>query len=287
MLNLDGKGISISIIEGGRNNNKIVYLDSSIKKDSNIKKKDRYDESDSEDSYSSDDFYSYYVKDRKNRGIEISDDSIKLKDGIFCPYPNNSPDRGRQTLYIAGCSGAGKSTYTSNFLKHWRRLNPKKEIIIFSRVQKDKAFTEKRLNIKKIPIDNDLLEFPIEIEKELSNSLVIFDDINTIKDKKLREEVIHIQDDILETGRHSDIDIICTNHKLMDYKATRTLLNESHYVTFFMGNGSYHNKRFLKEYVGVDKKTIERILNLKSRWVTICQQYPMYCMSENEIFLLK
>ena len=281
MLNFKKKGKSIAIIEGGINKGKIVYLEPNYKKSNDS-------DSDSEYSDDPDDFYSYYKGlDKKMRGIEMNNDNIKLKDGIFCPYPDNSPNKERQTLYIAGPSGAGKSTYTSNFLKYWRKLNPKKEIIIFSRVPKDEAFTDKKLNIKKIEINDDLLEEPIDIQTELSDSLVIFDDINTIRDKELREEVQHIQADILETGRHADIDIICTNHKLMDYKSTRTLLNESHFVTFFSGNGSYHNKRFLKEYCGLGKQTIDRILKLRSRWITICKKYPMYCMCENEIFLLK
>lgn len=284
MLNLDKKGFPISIIEGGPNNNKIVYLDTNNKKEKYDSNSDSDFDSDSD--YLSDDIYGYYtIKDRKNRDLEITEDSIKLKSGVFCPYPNVEADR--QCLYIAGPSGSGKSTYTSNFMKHWRRLNPRKEIIIFSRVPKDDAFTEKRLNIKRIEINDDLLEDPIDIEKELKNSLVIFDDINTIRDKALREEVIHIQEDILEVGRHYRICTICTNHKLMDYRATRSLLNECHYITFFSGNGSYHNKRFLKEYCGCDKKTIDKILKLKSRWITISKQYPMYCMCENEIFLLK
>lgn len=279
MLNLARKGKSIAIIEGGKNKGKVIYLDP---QNYNI-----HEETDSESSYSDfEESSSEEVKPKKLRGIEISDNCIKLRDGIFSPYPDNSKNRQRQVLYIAGPSGSGKSTYTGKFLKHYSKINPKNNIIIFSRVPKDDAFLKKKLKIKRVKLDESLVENPIEIEKDLKNSVVIFDDINTIRDKKIREEVGNVQGDILEVGRHASIDVICTNHKLMDYVRTRTLLNEAHLVTFFTGVAGHHNKRFLKEYCGLSKQQIDKIMSSRSRWVTICKQYPMYCLTETQIFLL-
>lgn len=261
MLKIGGKiGKSIAIIRCGINKGKIIRLIEN---------------------------YNENPKNNKEyRGLNYDNKNIYLRDGIFSQYPDDNRSSERQTLYIAGPSGSGKSTYVANYLKYWQKLHPKKEIIIFSRIDKDNAFTDRNIKMSKIDIDEDLIDEPIDVDNELSDSMVIFDDINTIRDKEIKNEIIHLQEDILEAGRHSDIDIINTNHKLMDYKATRTLLNESQFVTFFTGVGNYHNKRFLKEYIGVDKKMINRILNLKSRWVTISRNYPQYCISENEIFII-
>ena len=143
-----------------------------------------------------------------------------------------------------------------------------------------------KFNPTRIQINEELLENPIQPE-ELQNSLVIFDDIDTIPDKKLNEAVRSLRDDLLETGRSYNIYMCNTSHQLMNYKHTRTLLNESTAVTFFPKSGSsYHIKRFLKEYCGLEKKQIQKILELPSRWVTINKVYPCFILYEKGAFLL-
>ena len=41
----------------------------------------------------------------------------------------------------------------------------------------------------------------------------------------------------------------------------------------------------LSNYCGFDKKTIEKILTLPSRWVLIGKEYPMYVLYEKGCFL--
>lgn len=264
MLRIGGdKGVSIAIINSGINKGKIIRVES-IKPNS-IEISDEI---------------------KQLKGMTYNERSIELKDGMFSPYPNDEKDAERQVLYIAGPSGSGKSTYMANYIKNWHKINKKRDIVIVSKVDKDKALTTLKLNLKKIPIDEDLIENPIDIENDLKNTMVVFDDINTIKDKNLKAEVNHLQDDILEIGRHHCIDVISTNHKLMDYNNTRTLLNEAHFVTFFLNGIPRHTRRFLKEYFGADESEIKKIMKLKSRWVTVHIHVPRFCISETEIFLL-
>jgi hypothetical protein len=56
-----------------------------------------------------------------------------------------------------------------------------------------------------------LIEDPIEI-KEFENSILIFDDIDVIPDKKIREAVYKIMNLALEVGRHYKINMVITNH---------------------------------------------------------------------------
>lgn len=218
-----------------------------------------------------------HYEDRKNK-------EICIHDGVVIPLPNTKLDR--EVCYIAGPSGSGKSTYVANFAKQCKKINPDDELIIFSRLTKDKVLD--KLNPSRIKIDDNLIEDPIDIQEELANSVTIFDDIDTIRDKQLRESVQDIRDDILETGRHAKITCLCTSHQLMNYSKTRVLLNEATSCTFFPGSGSsYHIKRFLKEYAGLDKKQIQRILNLPSRWVTLHKSYPQYIIYQQGVYLLK
>lgn len=208
--------------------------------------------------------------------------SLELHDGKVQQLPNLKT---RDSLYIAGASGSGKSTYASSYILEYQRAFPKNRIIVFSRVGFDPVFDGIK-KLRRFMIDDSLVDKPIE-PKELTDSLVIFDDIDTIADKRQNEAVRKLRDAILETGRHESIYVISTSHQLMNYKHTRTLLLEATSTTFFIKSGSsYHITRFLKEYCGLNKKQIQRILNLPSRWVTIMKTYPQCVLYETGCYLL-
>lgn len=140
--------------------------------------------------------------------------------------------------------------------------------------------------IKYVRIDEDLLEDPIDPE-ELNKSLVIFDDIDTIPDKDLREYVVQLRNDLLETGRHVKCTMVNTSHHLTDYKRTRTLLNESTSVTFYprMG-GANQIKRYLSHYAGMTVDQIKRVFNLPSRWVTVSRTAPMWVLYDRGCYMV-
>jgi hypothetical protein len=227
------------------------------------------------------------LRDIFNRVIDIVDEArgkeYHIHDGTLTQVPNTNLER--ESLYIAGPSGSGKSTYLNNYVKEYKRVFPRRGVYIFSRVQDDKTL-EDNDDINQVIIDEELLEDPIEKE-DLRRSAVIFDDVDTIQEKPLIDYVTHLRSDILETGRHDKITLLCTSHLLMDYKKTRTLLNEASSVTFFPRSGStYHIQRFLKIYCGLNNRQIDRILNLPSRWVTINKTAPMWVLYSQGCYLL-
>jgi hypothetical protein len=143
----------------------------------------------------------------------------------------------------------------------------------------------------RIKIDDGLVKDAMEV-KELTKdgtmaSLVIFDDIDVIADPKIQQAVYHIQRQLLEIGRHENIYVLSTAHQMMNHHKTRTLLNESTWITFFPKSGStYHIKRLLEIYCGLGKKQIAYVLSLPSRWVTIYKQYPNYIVPATGLFFL-
>lgn len=222
-----------------------------------------------------------------NRVISILDEcrgkEFHINQGSLCQVPNEKLQR--ECLYIAGPSGSGKSTYVNNFVREYKKTFPDREIYIFSRVEDDETL-EANDDIKHVMVDEQLLDDPIE-NSELEKSAVIFDDIDTIPDKALMNYVCDLRNDLLETGRHNKVTMLCTSHLLMDYKKTRTLLNEATTVTFFPRSGSsYHIQRFLKVYCGLNNAQIDRILNLPSRWVTVNKTAPMWVLYNQGCYLL-
>ncbi len=200
--------------------------------------------------------------------------NLEINYGLMQQYPNTKADR--ECLYITGPSGSGKSTYASEYIKQYKKAFPNNDFILLSRKPEDPVLDQ--LKPIRIKIDESLLDDPIDF-KELENSCVLFDDIDTISNIKLRDYVQHLRDDILEVGRSSRITCICTSHLACNYKQTRTLLNEATSLVIFPRSGSsYQYKRMLKVYCGLDKKQVQKILNLPSRWVCLHKSYPNYVL---------
>lgn len=208
----------------------------------------------------------------------------KLKEYMI-PVPDID---GRQVVYIAGPSGSGKSTYAANYMKQYRKLFPKNNIFVFSRLNDDQAF--KDIKHVRVPIDQNFVDDPIDIHKEFqTNDLVLFDDTDTIQSPNIKKAVSALKNDVLETGRHNNIYTLVTSHLINgnDKKDTRTILNEAHTITMFPKGGSaYAITYVLKNYLGFGKKQIDRILSLNSRWVTVGKSYPQYVLYDKGIFLL-
>jgi hypothetical protein len=215
-----------------------------------------------------------YIKYKKEREIMIYDGEIQ-------PIPKN---HSRECIYVAGPSGSGKSTYISNYAYEYKKMFPKNKIYVFSRVSHDEAID--KLNPVRIMINEEMIEDPINPD-ELANSLVIFDDTDTITDKNLRNAVMALKNDLLETGRHEDVYVAITSHLLSNYRETRTVLNECDTITLFPAAGSTYSMRYiLKNYVGMDKLSIDKFVNLPSRWVTLKKTFPQLVIYSKGIYLL-
>jgi len=141
------------------------------------------------------------------------------------------------------------------------------------------------LKPKRIRIDESLYEDPIPIE-EFANSCVIFDDVDCISDKKIKEAIYAIMNKILEISRHFSTSCIVTNHLPTDGRATRRILNEAQSVVYFPHSAGNKIRYLLENYVGVDKKQIGRFKRMNTRWTCIYKNYPMVYMTQHEIGLL-
>jgi hypothetical protein len=189
-----------------------------------------------------------------------------------------------EKIYISGVSGSGKSTYTGKYIKEFKKMFKNDEIFVFSSVSSDSAFD--KYDPVRIPIDDDLLNEPFHIT-DFEDSLTIFDDTDTIREKNYRNVVNDIKAEMIEIGRHYKARCIITSHMISDYRNTRQILNECTSITFFpKSSGQYHIKNYLKTHAGLDKEQINRILKLPSRWITIYRTYPSYIVWENGLSIL-
>ncbi len=231
----------------------------------------------------------------KSKGHDFEKE-VSLESGYLQPLPRVNLNKEGKVLpfrecgYIAGCSGSGKSTYVSKYVEEWRKLFPGCPIFLFSQVSSD-AVLDKFAELMRIKIDENLIIEKMDVKeltkKDCPASLVIFDDIDVIGDKKVQEAVYKIQEQLLEVGRHENIYVLSTAHQIMNYMKTRTLLNEATWITVFPKSGStYHIKQMLFKYCGMSHRQIAYILKLPSRWVTIYKQFPNYVIYETGLFFV-
>ena len=223
-----------------------------------------------------DENYIYFNADGKENTYE-SKSKISL-------IPNPTA---RDCRYICGASGTGKSTLAADVMKKHSVIHPKNTIYIFSRKDDDPAL-DKVKNTHRIKIDNKLVEEPIDILKEIDeNDMVLFDDIDSITDKELKE-INRIIMDILEVGRSYRIYCIITSHLINgnDKKRTRVIMNECQWVSFSPKINRRANLYFLKEYMGLRDDKIDFILNCKDRFVHIHRFYPNILVTGNTIMSL-
>jgi len=255
MINLE-KGVVIAKGIGGKLDDKLIYIDKDVdENDETIKR-------------------SYCI-------------IMTLSAGVLEP---RLPLCQRSVTYIAGPSGSGKSTHAMKLIRPYVNYYPDKPFFLFSRTDYKKDPVFEGMKVLQIPIDNNLLEKPIDIETELPNgAIILFDDCGTIRDIKLKKYIEHLICDICEVGRKLDINIIITNHLIIpdEKKYARCLMNEIQTMTVFPKSGSSQQIRYaLATYFELGKNQIDTILALGSRWVTISKSYPMHVIYDKGAFIL-
>jgi hypothetical protein len=216
---------------------------------------------------------------------EKGSSKIKLPPGstfslIFNPDPTK-----RSIYYIAGASGSGKSYIAKHLAEQYQKLFKGRPVYLVSKLKEDETLDgmkEKplRLNIEKI------VENPMTDLEPLRESLVIFDDYDTLTGKEAKA-VQQLIDDICIMGRHTVTGILILSHHLSNFKKTRLCLTEStHFVLYPQSTGAHALNYFLKTYVGMGPKEVQAIKNTGSRWLCIHKNFPIYYITETEAGLL-
>lgn len=198
----------------------------------------------------------------------------------FQHIPNT--EASREVLYICGPSGSGKSTYTRKYCQELQKQNKSIDIYLISPFTEDESLDE--IKPKRIKLDKSLVEDPIDC-KELGECAIIFDDIDSIKEKDIKKAVQALLSQCLEIGRHYKITVIMTNHILCAGNDTKRILNECHTITCFPHSGSKRTiKYLLEDYCGLNKADVKLIKKQKTRWCTVYKNYPIVICTEESIW---
>jgi len=80
------------------------------------------------------------------------------------------------------------------FLEEYKRKYKDREIYLFSSLKEDESLD--KIKPKRFKMDDSLWKDPMNAE-ELKESVCIFDDIDVLSDKKIKEAVYKIMDSVL------------------------------------------------------------------------------------------
>lgn len=206
----------------------------------------------------------------------------------------------RMTMFIAGTPGAGKSYLAKQMIN---LLPPDIEILLFTALdEKDGNFDELgKSRLFKIKMTPDVLGkiSLAEIRKRSSGkqTILLFDDVDKIRDPKVQAATFAIMNDALANGRghekhdgNGDIHVLCTSHSLNDYQKTKYTFENSNYVALFPGTTPALQMYRMFDKLGLDKKLCQKMMRLgrsqEIRSVIIHKVVPMYMIYGNKIMLL-
>lgn len=212
----------------------------------------------------------------------VKEREIIIKDAEVEPIIN--PNVERQVMYVSGMSGSGKSTYVNKIINSYLKFFKNNKVYLFSNKEEDESYTNK--DIIRVKLDEELLVDPIKLD-EIRESMIIFDDIEGVPNKKIMTELDRLRDVILQQGRSYKIYFCYVSHLANNYKQTRTILNECHSITIFPAmTTAYSLKYLLEKYFGFGKDDIKKLASLDSRWITIYKLPCMFVLHQNGCYFL-
>jgi len=225
-----------------------------------------------------------YVDSNKN------EDCMELEDGYkFCLAPRPIKEKERMTLFVAGESGAGKSWWIREYAKRYKSMFPKNPIFLISYLDEDETLDAYKQIIRINAFTEEFLEecMELDVKAEFRDSLVIFDDIDSIVNKKTKEKVYGLLNKMLRIGRHFGTSVAYVGHELYASPELKSILNESMTITFFPRFLSYKKLKYLLEvYFGLSKSQIERIRSIRDRSVTYIKGSDKIILSDTQCFIL-
>ena len=128
-------------------------------------------------------------------------------------------------------------------------------------------------------------------------TILLFDDVDKIRDPKIQNLTFAIMNDALANGRghekhdgNGDIHVICTSHSANDYQKTKYTFENSNYVALFPGVTPALQLYRMFDKLGLEKELCMKMMKLgraqKIRSIIVHKVVPMYMIFGDKIMLL-
>ena len=186
----------------------------------------------------------------------------------------------REVVYVSGMSGSGKSYFCRQYIEKYHKKYPKHNVYVFSSLPSC-ATLDKLKYLKRIKINEPEFMSRTLTANEFKKSLVLFDDIDVISNKRIKQKVYEIMDSINQIGRHHNVTCLVTSHNACAGKDTRTILNESTSIVLFPKSSGNKTLNYISDcYIGLDKEQTKSLKKVSGRYVCIVRKHPRCMFSE-------
>ena len=196
-------------------------------------------------------------------------------------------------LYVCGVRGSGKSYFVSEYARNYNKKTGNR-VILISVIKEDESMKLPERSVQFHPSDVcEAMKSGENLRELCENSMLIFDDVfdGEINNKNMKEQrtLMHMFiRDIIENGRHNNINICITSHKFANGHETQDILNDATGFVIMMDSLNMHGVNYMfDKYVGIKPKTIKTIINQcdNSRWLYYNRKSPNYIMTQQFIRL--
>ena len=208
---------------------------------------------------------------------------------------DTTADRKNQICTMFGSSGAGKSFAINDLcMRNPAVLNSTvPAIYLFSSVGEDDPSYKP---IKNLYGERFIWQDPRDIEPDAllvrsykEKSVLIFDDINSISDQRVRGKIIRFREHCLEVARHQSLVIISSEHLMFNRAATQKLRNSSAFFVLYPRNSPKPLDSVLDENFTMNRhERVDLIKKLKreGRAQFLRMDTPSYIVNTKRVQLL-
>lgn len=237
----------------------------------------------------------YYLPHEDIPGIEVPEEQTYTDSASGEKWYPNVQDS-RLTIFIPGNPGAGKSYLASELIE---LFPPDYEIILFTALDEDdgnfKTFKDRMYKIRMTPENLSRINLT-EIRKRCKKPILLFDDVDKIRDKVVEKLTFAILEDALANGRGhkkhdgtGDVHVIVTSHALNDYRKTKYTLENSDYIALFPNSTTYVQLETMFKKLGLPQDLCKEMYELGKRGVRnilIHKVAPMFLIASSHLRLL-
>jgi hypothetical protein len=232
------------------------------------------------------------LRDIYGDAVESAKNTLHAPSGtkfeVMPAIPDHSKGATRECIFVTGCSGSGKSWWTRIYCENFNKIHKgKRPIYLISTLEKDETLDGAKCKIQRVSMDA-LCDDPIVLDSgDLDDSLVIFDDWDTVEDEKGKDGrkyatvLWKLMNDILTKGRHMSITVVIISHyNTCGVKGKLILTESSKFVIYPHGTSAKALDYLLNVHVGI-KKDVVKSLGELGRWVCLQKTFPKYLVSEH------
>ncbi len=209
------------------------------------------------------------------------------------PAWNTAKERTNYITSFFGSSGSGKTFALTSLLINNPSADYIPRVFLFSAVghgdpayEACEKFFKERFEIVDV---KDMKAEDFDTTGYERGSALIFDDIDSIANKRIRGQLQEFRDNCLERARHMSQIILCTAHLFHNRTATQRLRNSSRYMGLFPRATPKVLLSILDQNHEIGRARrmkLVRELKRDSRMVWYSSSHPQHLLSERRIILL-